>query len=62
MSQDEEPTEVIITGIEIPTDELVWLVAKIMVIAAAVAIPLYLIGLAVFVLVSVVVSFMSGAL
>ena len=60
MSEDKEPTEVVITGIEIPTDDLVWLVAKVVIIVVAVSIPIYIIGLALFVLVSILGSFMTG--
>jgi hypothetical protein len=54
--QDGEPAEVIITGVEIPTVDLVWLVAKIVIVVVAVSIPIYLICLAVFLLLAILLS------
>ena len=62
MSEDKKPTEVVITGVEIPTDELARLIAKVVIIAVAVAIPIYIVGLAIFVLVSVLGSLMTGGI
>ena len=56
---DKEPTEVIITGVEIPMDDLAWLVAKIVVVVVVVSVPIYLIGLAAFVLLSLLLSLVT---
>lgn len=56
MNEQEKPTEVEITGVEIPTSDLAWLIAKVIVISVLVSIPIYLIGLAAFVLIAVAVS------
>ena len=57
--QDKEPTEVIITGVEIPMDDLAWLVAKIIVVVVVVSVPVYLIGLAAFVLLTFLLSLVT---
>ena len=62
MSEDKKPTEVVITGVEIPTDELARLIAKVVIIAVAVAIPIYIVGLAIFVLVAALGSLMTGGI
>ncbi len=57
--QDKEPTEVIITGVEIPIDDLAWLVAKTIVVVVVVSVPVYLIGLAAFVLLTFLLSLVT---
>ena len=57
--QDKEPTEVIITGVEIPLEDLAWLVAKIIVVVVVVSVPVYLIGVAAFVLLSFLLSLVT---
>ena len=62
MSEDKKPTEVVITGVEIPTDDLARLIAKVVIIAVAVAIPIYIVGLAIFVLVAALGSLVTGGI
>lgn len=57
--QDKEPTEVIITGIELPMDDLAWLVAKIIVVVVVVSVPIYLTGLAAFGLLTLLLSLVT---
>lgn len=56
---DKEPTEVIITGVEIPMDDLAWLVAKIVVVVVVVAVPIYLVGFTAFVLLTFLLSLVT---
>ena len=57
--QNKEPTEVIITGVEIPMDDLAWLVGKIMVVVVVVSVSVYLTGLAAFGLLTLLLSFVT---
>ena len=57
--QDKEPTEVIITGVEIPMDDLAWLVAKIVVVVLVVSVPVYIVGVAAFVLLTFLLSLVT---
>ncbi len=55
-NQDRQPTEVVITGVEIPLDDLAWLVTKIVVVAALVSAAVYLTALAAFALVAALLT------
>ncbi len=55
-NQDRQPTEVVITGVEIPFDDLAWLVTKIVVMAALVSATVYLTALAAFALIAALLT------